>query len=460
MKELGKVYLVGAGPGDPGLITAKGLQCLRDAQVVVYDRLVDRRLLEEASPNAEMVNVGKARGNHQMRQEGINQLLVEKAQEGKMVVRLKGGDPFIFGRGGEEVLTLAEAGVSFEIVPGITSAIAAPAYAGIPLTHRQVSSYVTIVSGNEDPTKVESSINWEHLASGTGTLAVLMGWETLPGIVDTLKKHGLDSTTPAALVQWGTEPYQRTVVGSLENILEKGQQASITPPVVAVFGQVVRLREKIHWFDDKPLFGKRVLVPRTRAQAGAISQLLMNNGAEPLEIPTIEIKPVEDNTRLDSALMSMSRYDWVVFASVNGVREAFRRLHYLGLDARAFGGTQICAIGSATAEALKEQGILADLKPKKYVSEAMVSELRDQWIEGNSILLLRADAGRDVLSKGMSNAGAQVDDVVVYQTVVPEESREKVQELVSEGKIDVITFTSSSTVTNLLALLDGDSTFL
>ncbi|MDA0988499.1 MAG: uroporphyrinogen-III C-methyltransferase [Chloroflexi bacterium] len=460
MSGQGKVYLVGAGPGDPGLITAKGLRCLRDAQVVVYDRLVSRRLLEEASTDAEMVNVGKARGDHQMRQEEINQLLVEKALEGKRVVRLKGGDPFIFGRGGEEADTLADAGVLFEIVPGITSAIAAAAYAGIPLTHRRVSSYVTIVSGSEEPSKVESSIDWERLASGVGTLVVLMGWETLPGIVDTLKKHGLDPTTPVALIQWGTEPYQRTVVGSLDDILERGRQASLTPPVVAVFGQVVKLREKIHWFDDKPLFGKRVLVPRTRDQASVLSQLLMDNGAEPLEIPTIEIKPVEENSRLDSSLTSMSYYDWVVFSSANGVREAFKRLDYLQLDARAFGGTRVCAIGSATAETLRERGILADFRPRESVSESIVTGLTEKGVNGSSILLLRAEAGRDILSKGLSEAGALVDDVAAYRTVMPEESGEKVQSIVAEGRIDVVAFTSSSTVTNLLTLLGGDATSL
>jgi uroporphyrinogen III methyltransferase/synthase len=455
-----KVYLVGAGPGDPGLITAKGLRCLRDAEVVVYDRLVDCRLLEEAPTDAEMVNVGKARGHHQMRQEEINQLLVEKALEGKMVVRLKGGDPFIFGRGGEEANTLAEAGVSFEIVPGITSAIAAAAYAGIPLTHREVSSYVTIVSGSEDPTKVESSIDWERLASGVGTLVVLMGWETLPGIVDTLKKHGLDPTTPVALIQWGTEPYQRTVIGSLDDILGKGQKASLAPPVVAVFGQVVKLRERIHWFDDKPLFGKRVLVPRTRDQASVLSQLLMDNGAEPLEIPTIQIKPMEGNSRLDSSLTSMSYYDWVVFSSTNGVREVFKRLAYLQLDSRAFGGTRVCAIGSATDDALRERGILADFRPRESMSESIVTELTEKGINANAILLLRAEAGRDVLSKGLFEAGALVDDVAVYRTVMPERSNEMLQNLVAEDRIDVVAFTSSSTVTNLLTLLDGDATSL
>jgi uroporphyrinogen III methyltransferase/synthase len=460
LTERGKIYLVGAGPGDPGLITAKGLQLLRDAQVVVYDRLVGQRLLREASPDAEMVNVGKARGSQQLGQVEINQLLVEKAWEGKNVVRLKGGDPFIFGRGGEEAEVLAEAGVAFEVVPGITSAIAAPAYAGIPLTHRGVSSYVTIVSGSEDPSKVESSIDWERLASGKGTLVVLMGWETLPGIVDTLKRHGLDSATPAALVQWGTEPFQRTVVGSLDDILEMGRLAALTPPVVAIFGQVVKLRERIHWFDDKPLFGKRVLVPRTRAQAGVLSRLLMENGADPLEIPTIEIKSMEDHTQLDAALTSMSTYDWVVFASANGVREAFQRLEQLNLDARVFGRTKVCAIGPVTAAALKELGILADLKPRESMSEAMVTGLAEWGINGKSVLLLRAEAGRDALSQGLSREGALVKDVAVYRTVMPEESREVVRDLVAEDGIDVVAFTSSSTVSNLVALLGGDATAL
>ena len=291
MSEQGKVYLVGAGPGDPGLITAKGLQCLQEAQIVLYDRLVDQRLLGEASPEAEMLDVGKARGFHREPQEGINRLMVEKALEGKRVVRLKGGDPFIFGRGGEEAEALAKAGVPFEIVPGVTSAIAAPAYAGIPLTHRRVSSSVTIVSGSEDPTKGESTVDWKHLAGSNGTIAVLMGWENLPGIVGALMEHGMDPSTPAALVQWGTEPHQKTVAGCLEDIVDKGKGAGLAAPVVAVFGQVVKLRDRIGWFEERPLLGKRVLVPRTREQAGTLSKLLLEQGADPVEVPTIKVQP-------------------------------------------------------------------------------------------------------------------------------------------------------------------------
>ncbi|MBF8267837.1 MAG: cobA, partial [Dehalococcoidia bacterium] len=391
LREQGRVYLVGAGPGDPGLITVKGIQCLREAQVVVYDRLMDRRLLDEAPRDAELVDVGKVKGSAQQIQEHINRLMVQKALDGKRVVRLKGGDPFVFGRGGEEAEVLAEAGVSFEVVPGITSAIAVPAYAGIPLTHRRVSSSFTVVSGNEDPTKRESSVDWKNLATGTGTLVVLMGWETLPKIVDALKGHGMAPSTPAALIQWGTEPYQQTVVGSLEDILERGQRASLTSPVVAVFGPVVKLRDKIRWYDDKPLFGKRVLVPRAREQASVFSRQLLQEGAAPVEVPTIEVQPIEDNLRLDAALTSLHRYAWVVFASVNGVEIAFQRMEQLGLDARAFGGAMVCAIGPATAAALKERGITADLTPRESVSEAVVEGLAETGVRGKHILLLRAE---------------------------------------------------------------------
>ena len=456
MIERGKVYLVGAGPGDPGLITVRGLQCLREAQVVLYDRLVDKRLLGEASPEAELLDVGKARGFHKEPQQGINQLMVEKATEGKRVVRLKGGDPFIFGRGGEEAEALARAGVPFEVVPGITSAIAAPAYAGIPLTHRRVSSYVTIVSGSEDPTKEESSIDWKRLADSNGTITVLMGWENLPGIVEALIEGGMDASTPAALIQWGTEPYQKTVYGCLEEIAEKGRRAGLAAPVVAVFGEVVNLRDTISWFEDRPLLGKRVLVPRTREQAGTLSQLLLEQGADPVEIPTIKVEPVEDTTKLDTALKSLSDYDWVVFASVNGVSQAFSRLRELGMDSRSFSGTRVCAIGPATASALGERGIVADYVPGTAVSEAIVAGLGDSGLAGMSVLLLRAEVGRDVLLSGIAEKGARVDDVAAYRTVVPEESREAIRELVSEHSLDVVTFTSSSTVTNLISLLGGD----
>ena len=460
MTEPGVVYLVGAGPGDPGLITARGLALLRSAHVVVHDRLVDRGLLDEAPSVAEMVDAGKARGNRRMSQEDINRLLVDRASEGMRVVRLKGGDPFVFGRGGEEAEWLADAGIPFEVVPGVTSAIAAPAYAGIPVTHRRFASQVTIVSGSEDPAKPESAVDWARLAKVGGTLVVMMGWETLPSIAESLRKHGMDGSTPAALVEWGTQPYQRTVAGTLADIAAKGQAAALAPPVVAVFGDVAALRERIRWFEGRPLYGRRVLVPRTRAQAGVLSRLLRERGAQPLEIPTIEIRPVEDSARLEEALKSLCTYAWVVFVSVNGVREAFGGLERLGLDARAFGGASVCAVGSATAAALREYGIVADLRPRESVSESIVDGLSEVSIAGKRVLLLRAEAGREALSGGLERAGAIVDDVAVYRTVMPEGSREHVRGLLSGKGVDAIALTSSSTLTNLLSLLDGDAAAL
>ena len=460
MSDQGVVYLVGAGPGDPGLITARGLALLRTANVVVHDRLVNRGLLDEAPTEAEIVDAGKARGDRRMSQEEINRLLVYRARDGLRVVRLKGGDPFVFGRGGEEAEWLAQAGVRFEVVPGVSSAIAAPAYAGIPVTHRRLASQVTIVSGAEDPAKPESAVDWQRLAGTPGTLVVMMGWETLPAIVEALRTNGMDASTPAALVEWGTEPHQRTVTGCLADIVDLGRNAGLAPPVVAVFGEVAALRERIRWFEGRPLFGRRVLVPRTRAQAGALSQQLRERGAHPIEVPTIEIQPVEDSPRLDEALRSLHAYSWVVFVSVNGVQETFGRMESMGLDARAFGAARVCAVGSATATALRERGIVADLQPRESVSESIVDGLSEAGVAGKRLLLLRAEAGREALSVGLERVGALIDDLAVYRTMTPEESRERVKELLSGEGVDAIALTSSSTLTNLLSLLDGDASAL
>ena len=460
MTKPGVVYLVGAGPGDPGLITARGLALLRIAHVVVHDRLVNRGLLDEAPSAAEIVDAGKARGDRRMSQDDINRLLVDRAREGQRVVRLKGGDPFVFGRGGEEAECLAKAGVRFEVVPGVSSAIAAPAYAGIPVTDRRFASQVTIVSGAEDPAKPESAVDWELLARTGGTLVVMMGWETLPAIVEALLKHGMDYATPAALIEWGTEPHQRTVSGSLADIVGLGQSAGLAPPVVAVIGEVAALCERISWFEGRPLFGRRVLVPRTRAQAGSLSQLLRERGAQAIEIPTIDIQAIEDTARLDETLRSLHTYAWVVFVSVNGVQEAFGRMERLGLDARAFGAARVCAVGSATAAALRERGIVADLQPRESVSESIVDGLTDAGVNGKRVLLLRAEAGREALSDGLMRAGALVDDVALYRTVTPGGSRERVRDLLCGQGVDAIALTSSSTLTNLLSMLDGDASAL
>ena len=453
--KVGKVFLVGAGPGAPGLITLKGAQCLKEAQVVVYDRLVNPSLLAQAPPAAERIYVGKSSGGHTMTQEEINSFLVAKAREGKDVVRLKGGDPFVFGRGGEEVEALVEAGIPFEMVPGVTSATAVPAYAGIPLTHRKVASSFTVVSGSEDPTKGETALDWAHLAGEQGTLVVLMGWEGLPGIVEALVKSGKDPATPVALVRWGTESRQQTVTGTLATIVERAQETDLAPPVVVVIGEVVRFRERFRWFDTGPLFGKRVLVTRSRSQASALSETLACLGAEPVELPTIEVQPLEEYTELDAALGGLDTYAWVVFTSVNGVEAVFRRLAAQGGDTRAFGGVRVCAIGPATAEALAQRGISADLMPDEYISEAILEEFKKFDVRGARVLLPRAEAGREVLAEGLVRLGSHVDQVGAYRTVTPTGAEREAQETLQDGNIDVATFTSSSTVRNLVELLNG-----
>ena len=454
----GKVFLIGAGPGDPGLITVKGLRCLRSSDVIVYDRLVDQRLLQEARQGAELVFVGKGPGERAMEQDDINLYLAERAREGRVVARLKGGDPFVFGRGGEEALALAD--VPFEVVPGVSSAIAAPAYAGIPLTHRELASSFTVVSGNEDPGKDGSAIRWDAIARSGGTLVLLMGWDGLDRITDTLMKEGMDASTPAALIHWGTEPYQQTVTGTLVDIATRGTEAGLSPPVVAVFGQVVDLRSSSRWFDTKPLFGKRVLVTRSRTQASALSQMLADEGAQPIELPTIELLPVEDWSAMDHAIAELHKYDWVIFTSTNGVMALFSRMRDLERDARALGGVRVAAIGPSTAVSLAQRGVSADFVPTEYVSEAVVEGMRDLGMAGSRVLLPRTDAGRPALAEGLVALGAEVDDVAVYRTVVPESSREKAAELIADGSVDVVTFTSSSTVLNTIELLGGDRSLL
>ena len=451
----GKVYLVGAGPGDPGLITVKGRRCLEHAQVVVYDRLLDPSLLRSAPESAERIFVGKERGRQALTQEEINSLLVEKAQAGKVVVRLKGGDPFVFGRGGEEALALAEHHIPFEVVPGITSAVAAAAYAGIPLTHRKLASCFTVVSGSEDPSKAESSIPWEVLSRTGGTLVVLMGWAALASIMETLQHKGMSAETPVALVQWGTWSQQRTVTGSLDDVVAKGHKAGLKPPVIAVIGPVVGLREQLRWFDTRPLFGKKVLITRSRTQASSLRSLLDDLGAQTVELPSIEIAPLEDCTQLDQAIARLDKFEWVIFASTNGVEAVFDRLHRQGRDARAFSKATVGAIGPATAQALTCRGIIPDFTPIRSVSEEVVAELSSRDWKGVPVLLPGSDIGRDVLAQGLSDLGARVERVAAYRTITPQGAGEQARRILEHG-VDVITFTSSSTVRNLLDILDGD----
>ena len=451
----GKVYLVGAGPGDPGLLTIKGQRLLASADVVLYDRLVDRRILAHAPDTAEMVDVGKVLGEMGRKQADINALLIQHAQQGKQVVRLQGGDPFVFGRGGEEAEDLHKAGVPFEVVPGVTSVVAAPAYAGIPLTHRRLSSSFTVVTGNEDPTKAESSLDWEVLSRLPGTLVVLMGWRNMQGIVETLIANGKSPETPTALVMWGTEPWQKTVTGTLSNIVTLGSENGISSPVVAIIGAVACLRETLTWFDNRPLFGKRVLITRTRVQASSLSQRMESLGAIVVEVPTIEIQSLDDYSELDSNLGELANYDWIVFSSGNAVDAVFDRLDLLNMDARAFAGVRIACIGPATATNLRSQGINPDLMPTSAVAESLLDAFVSQDMTDKNVLIPKADIGRDTVSTGLSAAGANVREVIAYRTVLPEGSEDLAVDAIAQG-IDVAAFTSSSTVKNLARLLGGN----
>lgn len=453
----GKAYIVGAGPGDPGLITVKGLDALRRADVVIYDRLLNPYLLSQAPSAAQWVYAGKGPGDRTMTQAEIDALLVEKTREGLIVVRLKGGDPFVFGRGGEEALALARAGLAFEIVPGVTSAVAVAAYAGIPLTHRSIASSFAVITGREDPAKEWSHVAWDRLVGGADTLVVLMGAESLPETAAKLVRHGLSPHTPVAVVQWGTEPRQRTVTGDLTDIAEKVREANIGAPAIIIVGQVVRLREELRWFDNKPLFGKRILVTRSREQAGALSARLEQYGAQPVELPTIDIRPPKDWGPLDAAVAQLSKYQWAIFTSINPVEMLWQRLRAAGHDGRAFAGVSICAIGPATAQALRARGLEPDFVPERYSSEGLLKELGAERVRGTRILVPRSDVASEALVTGLADAGATVDQVPAYRTAVPEGSKEKARQLLSSRQIDIATFTSSSTVQNLVDLLQGSA---
>ena len=458
-RPTGKVYLIGAGPGDPGLLTVKGREALELADVVVYDRLAHPSLLDYAPPTAERIFAGKARGQQELTQDGINALLVERARSGQRVARLKGGDPFVFGRGGEEALALARNGIPFEVVPGVSSAIAAPAYAGIPVTHRGVAAGFTVVSGSEDPSKPESSVRWEELARSLaahgGTLITLMGWASIEKIMAALQRAGLSADTPVALVQWGTWNRQRTVTGTLATAAGRGRAAGLAAPVVAVIGEVVSLREELAWFDNRPLFGKRVLVTRSRTQASRMCGLLEDAGAIAVELPAIAIVPPEDFAPLDEAVGHLGSFGWVIFASVNAVDCVFERLDAQGRDARAFGTARVGAIGPATAAALERRGIRPDFTPSRAVSSAALEELVAFEWNGVPVLLPAADIGRDELADGLSRLGASVERVTAYRTVTPPDAAQRARDAFADG-IDIVTFTSSSTVRNLLGLLGED----
>lgn len=439
----GIVYIVGAGPGDRKLITLKGVECLQHADVVIYDLLLNDILLEHCPAHTEKIRAPDPRANT-TRQDEINRLLVEHATAGKTVVRLKGGDPYIFGRGGEEILVLTEANIPFEVVPGVTAGIAATAYAGIPLTHRNYASSVAFITGHSAALHPDSDIRWEQLATAVDTLVVYMGVAHLPQIAEHLITHGRDPQTPISLVRLGTTPQQQVVEGTLTDIAEKVTAAQLKSPAVIVVGNVNRLREQGRWFDNKPLFGKRVLVTRARAQAAEFAALLESKGAEVVPFPTIEIQPIKNAT-----VPSPHTYDWVIFTSVNAVEIFYERLRDMGKDTRSLGGCGVCAVGSKTVDSLNKVGIQPDFVPAKSTSSAIAAEIED--VAGQKILLPRAKIATEALPKGLRERGAHVDDVPLYDTVrVVNDNRDTIEAELLTGAIDFATFTSSSTFVNFL----------
>jgi uroporphyrinogen III methyltransferase/synthase len=447
-KGSGVVYLVGAGPGDPGLLTVRARDLLADCDAVVYDALVNPAVLSEGAVAraAELHFVGKRGGESSARQQDIEALLVSLARDGKRVVRLKGGDPFVFGRGSEEAQVLAEAGIPFEIVPGITAGVAAPAYAGIPVTHRAVATSVTFITGHEDPTKGESGTDWSALARTGGTLVLYMGVRRLPDIVRALAAGGMSLETPAAMVEWGTFPRQRTITAALGTLVDVARREKISAPSITVIGDVVALREEIRWFDERPLFGKRIIVTRARTQASQLAARLSALGADVIEAPAIRVEPLDPGP-LRTALAALGDYRWAVFTSRNAVEITWRELLARGLDARAFAGVKLVAVGPATADALSERGLLADVVPERYVAEGIVDSLRARDdVRGTRVLYPKAEGARDVIPAELRAMGADVDEVPVYRSVPDPAGVSAARDALDGGGVDIITFTSSSTV--------------
>ncbi len=453
----GTVYLIGAGPGDPGLFTLRGKELLGGCDVVVYDYLANDFLLAFAKPGAELIYAGKLGGNHSMVQREINRLLVSKAKEGKTVARLKGGDPYMFGRGSEEAEELADAGVPFEVVPGVTSAIAGPAYAGISLTHRAYASSVTFATGHEDPTKPESVHNWKALADSGSTLVFFMGMKNLSEIVRKLTDNGMDPQTPAALVRWGTTPEHRSAATILSDLPRLAEEQNFSAPSLIVIGDVVKMRDKLGWFEKKPLLGKGVVVTRSREQASGLSALLAKQGTRVIEFPSISVVPLNDYAPVREAVCRLREYDWVIFTSVNGVDFFWQELTALGLDARAFAACRVAAIGPATAERLQARGIRPDFIPQAFVAESALSGLLAQGVAGLNILIPRARDARDVLPQGLLDAGARVRILPVYATMPSNAGKEEVLELLAQEAVHYVTFASSSTVSNFLAQIPVDT---
>lgn len=451
MPKTGKCILAGAGPGDLGLVTLRTKEAVEQADVVVYDYLCNPEILSWARPDAEIIYAGKQASAHTLSQTEINELILQRAKESQLVVRLKGGDPFVFGRGAEEAEILAQAGIPFEIVPGISSAIAVPAYAGIPVTHRDVNSSFTVFTGHEDPAKEASTIDYAALVQSRGTLVMLMGAARLSKVVGELRANGASPTLPVALVRWGTTGRQETVVGQLQNIEEVALE--IEPPVVAVFGDVVSYRRRLKWFEDRPLFGRQIVVTRSRQQAGVLSARLRSLGAEVIELPTIRIVPPENLMEFGELVRDSFQYDWVVFTSPNGVTAFFDLFFKLYEDARALGNARIAAIGPGTAKEVKDFHLAVDLQPEEAVAERLVEAFQSyESVENLKFLLVRAANARDVLPKRLTQLGAIVDEAIAYRTLPETDDITGARKRFTDEGADLITFTSSSTVENFLAM--------
>lgn len=454
--KTGFVYLIGAGPGDPGLFTLKGQRILGKAEVVVYDRLVSEQILALANPGAEMIYVGKISGQHALSQDEINELLVKKASEGKIVARLKGGDPFLYGRGGEEAQYVRQYGFDYEVVPGITSAIAVPAYAGIPVTHRDATSSFAVITGHERPDKKQSSINWAEISRGIGTLVFLMGVENLPFISSQLIKNGRDPATPVALVRWGTLPDQEVLTGTLQDIVDKVKTSGFKPPAVIVVGEVVKLRSELQWVEKKPLWGKKIVVTRARSQASILAEKIEELGGEAIEFPSIEIRKELDLSHLHKALRTINHYNWIVFTSVNAVDIFFEEMLRLEVDIRELKGCELCAIGPATRRRLEDRGLRVRVVPDEYRAEGILKDLEKMVQPGQWVLLPRARGARGILPESLRQWGAHVNEVHLYEAVPAERIGQAALERVLNGDMDYLTFTSSSTVHNFVKIVGSE----
>lgn len=462
----GIVYLVGAGPGDIGLLTVKGLRCLQRAEAVIYDFHLNAQILNYIRHDAEFIYAGKRGGHHTMTQDEINAALVAKAREGKVVCRLKGGDPFIFGRGGEEAQVLVQAGIPFEVVPGVSSSVAAPAYAGIPLTHRLYSSSFAVIPGYEDTTKEESSIDWARLATGVGTLVFLMAVKNIDTLTAKLIEHGRRPDTPVAVIRWGTRSDQRTLVSTLKDIGAAVRENEIKPPAVMVIGDVVNLRQELNWYETKPMFGQRILVTREHMEG---FDVLEDLGAEVVQFSTVEIAPPETWADIDAALDRVQTYDWMIFTSANGVKYFFGRMIEREIDIRELRGIRLCAIGPKTARAIQQFGLRVDLVPEEFRAEGLIEAMttigRSQGASGEGakslsgmrFLLPRAEKARNIFPDKVRELGGSIDIPVAYRAVKPEYHGKRLRRFLQEGRVTVVTFTSAATFNNFREIMGEDA---